>query len=127
MAAKKKTVDEYIDELKKMVEMRTKQPFDLWLLPQLRVTAMNMVILDRIQDELSKANVTDSMTGSMGQQKISVNPLFDKYDKLQRTLISQFQALGLNYNTAKGKVATSQVTTASGDAEDPVLAALRMK
>jgi hypothetical protein len=96
MAAKKKTVDEYIDELKKMVELRTGKAFDPWLLPQLRATAMGMMMLDKIQDKLADSEITILMTGSMGQQKTEVNPLLDKYINFQRTLISQFQALGLN-------------------------------
>lgn len=99
-----KTASEYTDELKEMVELRTKKPFEVWLVPQLRATAMNMVILDRVQDTLATAAITIFTNGSMGQAKQEVNPLIDKYDKLQRTLMLQFEALGLNYNTAKGKV-----------------------
>ena len=61
------------------------------------------------------------MTGSMGQQKIDVHPLLDKYDRMQNTLIRQFDALGL---TAKGKGSSS--ADDPGD-EDPVLAALTKK
>ena len=119
---------EYIEELKEMIKLRTGKEFELWLMPQLRATAQNMVLLDRIQEQIAiEDDLTTSMTGSMGQQKIDVNPLLLQSDKCQRTLLQQFEALGLNYNTAKGKVATSHGTTASGDAEDPVLAALRMK
>ena len=122
------SVKEYIEELKEMIKLRTGKEFELWLMPQLRATAQNMVLLDRIQEQIAiEDDLTTSMTGSMGQQKIDVNPLLLQSDKCQRTLLQQFEALGLNYNTAKGKVATSQGTTASGDAEDPVLAALRMK
>ena len=121
------SVKEYIEELKEMTKLRTGKEFELWLMPQLRATAQNMVLLDRIQEQIAiEDDLTTSMTGSMGQQKIDVNPLLLQSDKCQRTLLQQFEALGLNYNTAKGKVATSQGTTASGDAEDPVLAALRM-
>jgi hypothetical protein len=52
------------------------------------------------------------------QQKIDVNPLLDKYDKTQNTLIKQFDALGL---TAKGK---GRNGTSDADDDDPVLAAL---
>lgn len=123
--AKQKTTADYIDELKAMVELRTGKGFDPWLMPQLRATAMNMVMLDKIQDKLADAEVTTLMVGSMGQQKTEVNPLFDKYDKMQRTLISQLQALGLNYNTAKGKVGGSGGDD-DGD-DDPVFAALKNK
>jgi hypothetical protein len=124
--AKSKTKD-YIDELKGLVMQRNDGIFDPWLTPLTRSTAMNMVILDKLQEELENNDMTSSMTGSMGQQKIDVNPLLLQSDKCQRTLLQQFEALGLNYNTAKGKVGTNQGGTTSADAEDPVLAALRMK
>ena len=115
--AKSKT-NIYIDELRELIEKRNDGGFDPWLMPMLRSTAMNMVILDRLQEELEKNNMTTSMTGSMGQQKIDVNPLLDKYDKTQNTLIKQFDALGL---TAKGK---GRNDTSDADDDDPVLAAL---
>lgn len=115
--AKSKTSN-YIDELKSLVVQRNDGTFNSWLMPMLRSTAMNMVILDRLQEELEKNDMTTSMTGSMGQQKIDVNPLLDKYDKMQNTLIKQFDALGL---TAKGKGKGGQ---SDADDDDPVLAAL---
>lgn len=122
------SVKQYIEELKEMIKLRTGKEFELWLMPQLRATAQNMVLLDRIQEQIAiEDDLTTSMTGSMGQQKIDVNPLLLQSDKCQRTLLQQFEALGLNYNTAKGKVGTNQGGTTSTDTEDPVLAALRMK
>ena len=115
--AKSKTKD-YIDELKGLVMQRNDGIFDPWLTPLTRSTAMNMVILDKLQEELENNDMTSSMTGSMGQQKIDVNPLLDKYDKTQNTLIKQFDALGL---TAKGK---GRNGTSDADDDDPVLAAL---
>ena len=99
----KKKVSDYVDELKQMIIERTGK-YDAWLSVQVRMTAMNMVILDKLQDELADAELTTSMTGSMGQQKIEVNPLIDKYNATMRTMTDQLEALGLNYNTAKGKV-----------------------
>ena len=98
----KKTTEDYIDELKEMVvQANDGKPFAPWLMPQLRATAMNMVILDKLQTAIEKeTDLTNSMTGSMGQQKIEVNPLLDKYYKAQDVLINQFTALGLN---CKGK------------------------
>ena len=118
--AKKKTSD-YIDELKEMITHRNDGVLDPWLMPMLRATAMNMVILDKMQEQLEKEDITNSMTGSMGQQKIDVHPLLDKYDRMQNTLIRQFDMLGL---TAKGKGSSS--ADDPGD-EDPVLAALTKK
>ena len=121
--AKKKTTQDYIEELKDGIKQKTEKGCDPWLLPMLRSTAMNMVILDKIQEELEKENnLTSIMDGSMGQQTVKVNPLLDKYDKMQNTLVKQFEALGL---TNKGK------TTGDGggdsDDEDLVLSALTQK
>lgn len=118
MAKKEPTTQDYIAELKGMIESKSDKGFDPWLMPMLRATAMNMVILDKMQQQLEKENITNSMTGSMGQQKIDVHPLLDKYDKMQNTLIRQFEALGL---TNKKKSSASGGDT---DDEDPVLAAL---
>ena len=124
------SVQQYIKELQDMIQKRTGKPFELWLMPQLRATAQNMVLLDRIQEAIAlEDDLTTSMTGSMGQQKIDVNPLLLQSDKCQRTLLQQFEALGLNYNTAKGKVATNGGSAADNPAanDDPVLAALLNK
>lgn len=130
IAELRSSVKQYIDELKEMIEKRTGKPFELWLMPQLRATAQNMVLLDRIQEAIAlEDDLTTSMTGSMGQQKIDVNPLLLQSDKCQRTLLQQFEALGLNYNTAKGKVATNGGSASENPAanDDPVLAALLSK
>ena len=112
-----------------MVELRTGSAFDIWLTPQLRATAMNMVILDKLQTDLDKASFLTYTTGSMKQPKREVNPLIDKYIQIQKTLMDQFQALGLNYNTAKGKIPTNAAgpSDTNADDDDPVLAALRSK
>lgn len=120
MAKTKKTQD-YIDELKTSIEQKTDAGFDPWLMPMLRATAMNMVILDKMQEKLESEEVTNSLTGSMGQQKIDVHPLLDKYDKMQNTLVRQFEALGL---TNKGKVGAAG---GSDTDEDLVLSALTNK
>ena len=127
---KAKTITDYVSELTQMVELRTGSAFDIWLTPQLRATAMNMVILDKLQTDLDKASFLTYTTGSMKQPKREVNPLIDKYIQIQKTLMDQFQALGLNYNTAKGKIPTNTGGTSDSSMDiddDPVLAALRSK
>jgi hypothetical protein len=57
-----------------------------------------------------------SMNGSMGQQKIEVNPLLGQYYKAQQVLMDQFTLLGL---TMKGKK-----TTGGGDDSDDPMASL---
>lgn len=103
--AKRKTRDGYIRELKKMIKARTGADMEEWLLPQVRVTASNMLMIDKVENEIMDSDELVSLTpGSQGQMKNEVNPLLPHYDKLQRTLLMQFEALGLNYSTTPSKV-----------------------
>lgn len=103
--SKKKTAHAYELELRKMIKSRTGAKMEEWLLPQVRVTAMNEVMLDKVQVELEeKESLVELVSGSMSQMKNEVSPLLPYYDKMQRTLLMQFQALGLNYNTTPSKV-----------------------
>ena len=88
-----------------MIKARTGADCEPWLAPQIRTTAMNMVMLDKIQDELlDMKSLITPVPGSMGQLKNEVSPLLPHYDKTQRTLLMQFEALGLNYSTTPSKV-----------------------
>ena len=104
--AKQRTAHAYELELRKMIEARTGAKMELWLMPQVRATAMNEVMLDQIQDELCNGTrkLADWGDGSTGQMKFEAHPLLPHYDKLQRTLLMQFEALGLNYSTTPSKV-----------------------
>jgi hypothetical protein len=104
--AKQKTAHAYELELRKMIEARTGAKMELWLMPQVRATAMNEVMLDQIQEELTNGTrkIADWGDGSTGQMKFEAHPLLPHYDKLQRTLLMQFEALGLNYSTTPSKV-----------------------
>lgn len=104
--AKQKTTHAYELELRKMIEARTGAKMELWLMPQVRATAMNEVMLDQIQEELTNGTrkIADWGDGSTGQMKFEAHPLLPHYDKLQRTLLMQFEALGLNYSTTPSKV-----------------------
>ena len=117
--AKTKTAHAYELEIKKMIIERLGK-FDKWLMPQVRATAMNMVMLDKLQDTLSDEDTDLMITapGSMGQMKQDAHPLLAHYDKLQRTLIQQFQALSLNYNATPSKVKES--VKQGVDDEDPM-------
>lgn len=105
--AKQRSVSSYITELKKMIKSRTGVEMEPWLTPQVRSTAMNMVVLDKIQDEFEHSDMVIAIDGSMGQSKIVVNPLLITYKDMQRTLLLQFEALGLNYKTTPSKVRES--------------------
>ena len=119
--AKQKTAHAYELELRKMIESRTGAKMEAWLLPQVRATAMNMVMLDKIQEEmLEEDSLVTLVPGSMGQMKNEVTPLLPHYDKLQRTLLMQLEALGLNYSTTPSKV--KEDTKKGVDAEKDGLA-----
>lgn len=102
--AKTKTAHAYELELRKMIESRTGAKMEPWLLPQVRATATNMVMLDKIQAELLDGDLMSLVPGSMGQMKNEPSPLLPHYDKIQRTLLMQLEALGLNYSTTPSKV-----------------------
>ena len=122
--AKKKTAHAYEQELKRMVEARTGVACEIWLMPQVRATAANMVMIDRIQDELLESDsLTDLRTGSMGQQKIEVTPLLPHYDKAQRTLMMQLEALGLNYASTPSKIV--EETKKGASTSDPLMNILK--
>jgi hypothetical protein len=117
--AKKKSAHAYELELRNMIKNRTGQQCEPWLAPQIRTTAMNMVMLDKIQDELTDMDSLITLVpGSMGQMKNEVSPLLPHYDKTQRTLLMQFEALGLNYSTTPSKV--KEDTKKGVDEEDPM-------
>lgn len=101
----KLNVKKFERELKEMIKARTGAECEAWLMPQIRATAMNQVMLEKIQDELMKQDTLTSMAvGSMGQMKSEANPLMVSYKDLQRTLVIQFEALGLNYRVNPNKV-----------------------
>ena len=119
--AKTKTAKQYEAELRRMIKARTGAACEAWLTPQIRAPAMNMVMLDKIQNELTDMDsLITPVPGSMGQLKNEVSPLLPHYDKTQRTLLMQFEALGLNYSTTPSKV--KEDTKKGVDAEKDGLA-----
>jgi hypothetical protein len=116
--SKDRTAHAYELELRKMIKSRTGADMEPWLLPQVRATAANMVMLDKIQDELLAGDLVTLVPGSMGQMKNEVSPLLPHYDKMQRTLLMQLEALGLNYSTTPSKV--KEDTKKGVDEKDPM-------
>ena len=117
--AKIKTAHAYELELRKMIKSRTGADMEMWLLPQVRATASNMVMLDKVQAELERADdLVTLIPGSQGQMKSEVSPLLPHYDKMQRTLLMQLEALGLNYSTTPSKV--KEDTKKGVDETDPM-------
>lgn len=120
--ARQKTAHAYELELRKMIEARTGAKMEIWLLPQVRATAMNEVMLDQVQEALTDGTrkLADWGQGSTNQMKFEEHPLLKTYDKLQRTLMLQFEAIGLNYKTTPSKV--KEDTKKGVDAEKDGLA-----
>ena len=113
---KRQTVRGYEQELKKLIKARTGKDFEPWLLPQIRSTAKNAALLDKMAEELAEEPLSTITTGSTGQVKREVNPLLPHFDKLNRTLLAHYEALGLNYNTPPSKV--SESAKPGGEDED---------
>ena len=120
--AKPKSAHSYELEIIKMIRSRNGE-FDEWLRPQLEATAMNRVILSKIQAEVEKEQtLLLCVKGSNGQPKYDAHPLLAAYDKLQRTLILQYGALGLNFNTTPSKV--TEPTNKAVKEHDPLMTLL---
>lgn len=116
--ARPKSVQTYVQEIVKMIEARN-GTFDNWLTPQVEGAAMNRVILAQIHKEITGAkSLTIIVSGSMGQEKREPHPLLAVYDKMQRTLLQQYAALGLNYNATPSKI---NEPTGKAAKEDPIV------
>lgn len=116
--AKTKTARDYERELKKMIKGRTGKECEAWLLPQIELTASNMVMIKRIETAISEADLTTIVSGLISVLACPIDPLIPYYDKLQRTLLAQLEALGLNYNVTPKKVTEN---TKQGGKEQDVL------
>lgn len=117
--AKPKSVQAYEKEIVKMIEARN-GVFDNWLSPQVEGAAMNRVILAQIHAEITQEkSLTISVSGSMGQEKREPHPLLAVYDKMQRTLLQQYAALGLNYNATPSKI--NEPTGKAAKEDDPLM------
>ncbi len=121
---KKMNIRQYELELKRLIKDRTGKDFEPWLLPQVRAAAKNEYMIEKVLDELDNSDLTTIGIGSTGQQKQEVNPLLPYFDKLNRTLIAQFEALGLNYNTTPSKV--TENTKQGGTDQDLLSETLRI-
>lgn len=113
-----KNIDTIIDELKAMVEERTGQPFPQFLMPAVRLTANNIMVIGHVQEELMQSALVSIENGCMGQQKVTVSPLLPYYDKLMRTATLQLEKIGLTYSATPSKI--TQSTKKGGDGTDPM-------
>ena len=109
--AKIKSKKAYETELKDMIESRTGKSFDPFLLPQVKAAAGLMRMIDKIDEQLDKEDLTYMEVGSTGQAKKTVNPLLAVYDKNQRTLNQLLTSLGLTYGATPSKINESTEET----------------
>ena len=109
--AKIKSKKAYETELKDMIESRTGKSFDPFLLPQVKAAAGLMRMIDKIDEQLDKEDLTYMEVGSTGQAKKTVNPLLAVYDKNQRTLNHLLTSLGLTYGATPSKINESTKET----------------
>ena len=105
--AKEKNETQYANEIKRMIIARQGE-YDEWLKPLVDATALNRVILAKIQRELAAEQSLLLMSvGVGGQAKQDSHPLLKQYNELQRTLLLQYEALGLSYKTTPSKMKES--------------------
>ena len=109
--AKIKSKSAYEKELKDMIESRTGKKFDPFLLPQVKAAAAMMRMIDKIDEQLDKEDLTYLEVGSAEQMKKVVNPLLSVYDKSQRTLNQLLTSLGLTYGATPSKINESTKET----------------
>lgn len=109
--AKIKSKKAYETVLKDMIESRTGKSFDPFLLPQVKAAAGLMRMIDKIDEQLDKEDLTYMEVGSTGQAKKTVNPLLAVYDKNQRTLNQLLTSLGLTYGATPSKINESTKET----------------
>ena len=102
--AKERTAKSYENEIKNMIVDRLGK-FDMWLTPQVEATALNRVMLAKIQKELAgEKSLIITTLGVGGQTKQDAHPLLSHYKELQRTLLLQYEALGLSYKSTPSKM-----------------------
>lgn len=105
--ARVKKANGYEREIKAMIVDRLGR-FDVWLSPLVEAAASNRVLLANIQKELEAENsLLLSSVGVGGQVKQDSHPLLKQYNELQRTLLLQYEALGLSYKSTPSKIKDS--------------------
>ena len=105
--ARVKKENGYEREIKEMIVDRLGR-FDMWLSPLVEAAASNRVLLAKIQKELeAEKSLLLSSVGVGGQVKQDSHPLLKQYNELQRTLLLQYEALGLSYKSTPSKIKDS--------------------
>lgn len=113
----------YENMLIAMIEARTGEPFQEFLMAQVMTCAQTMMMSDRVYRELVKMDaLVTPHWGVAAQQKDEVTPLLPYYMKLQGELRLQFEALGLNYRATPKKI--TENTKKGGEEQDRLQAVL---
>lgn len=116
-------ISTYKEQILSCIKERTGEDTSSWLFFQVEAAARNMAILQAIYTELMEADklliVAD---GSKGQTKKEAHPLLAYFDKLQRTITLQLEALGLNFRTTPSKV--TEDTIKAKDKQDALIQCL---
>lgn len=101
-------IEDYKERLLKAVIDR-KGKYDDFLGPQIDITADLWRNRDILSAAMGTVDILVPKSGSTGQVNYVMNPLWEHYDKMNRTLLAQMKALGLNYDIAPEKVSESDV------------------
>ena len=78
-------------------------------------TAMDMLVLDQITEEMGEGKLTTIEVGSMGQQKTVVNPLVPYFEKYSARVTDDLYNLGLTARKQAAKTDDQRV-----DDNDPM-------
>jgi len=101
---KEKSVHAYELEIKRMIKQRV-GTYEMWLNPQVEATAMNRAMMAKLHNELiTETNLIKTTSGSMGQIRQDAHPLLPHYKELQRTLVIQYESIGLSYKATPSKI-----------------------
>ena len=120
--AKTKGTNGYVAELNRLVKAENGGAIPPKLTTLIRKTAKDMLLLDRIADEMTAAgSLTSVEVGSTGQQKVVVNPLIPYYDKLSSRVTDDLYNLGL---TARRQAAKAEDTSKPTDPINEYLSSL---
>lgn len=112
--AKSKGTNGYVAELNRLVKAEYGGTIPTQLTVLIRKTAQDMLMMDRIGDELAESkSLTSLEVGSMAQQKTVVNPLIPYYDKMSARVTDDLYNLGLTARkqATKGEDAADKKVT----------------
>ena len=111
----KDKVSIYTERIEALIKERTGEDCKAWLSIQIDAAAKNMAVLDKLFEELMGAPFLLETVGSKEQTKLEASPLLNYYDRVQRTLVIQFESLGLNYRIAPKNVKEDARRISEGD------------